>query len=806
MDLTQVVKTLVPNRTSSASRYLDFILAWGLRLLALLVPLTFLPWTFEIFEFNKQFVLLGLGIILLVLWLGRVVVAKEARLVRSPLNWAILGFLVVVVLATIFSIDPVTSILGFYGRFNGGLLSLVACLVFYYLALQQAREEKNLRWLLGSWILGVGVSAFILLLQLFGLKWLPFAAAQLVSFTPLGGSLNIVAITLAASLPLTLFFSRSGRSILTRSLSLALAVLVFLVLFLIDYQLGWFGLITGAVVWLAGIFWKNESVGFRWTMLPSFALLLGLLAWPLATTNLTRLSVPVEVNLSLGASWRIAMQNTSSNLLLGTGPETFIYGFSKYKPDNFNDSNFWAFRFDKASSELAQLLGTTGWLGLAAYLAVILSGLYLSWLCLKDRSQDNWYLKLASVTTFLVLVMGNIFYFSSTVPATFFWLLLAIIAGLASRGQRSVSLTTSPRASFSFSFGLAVVVLVALGICFGIGRFYLADVAYAKAQTASQSVDTLGTASQELVQAVNLNPWRDTYRIGLAQVLLALANKEAAAPAGATDQEKQAQLARLQSYIASSIAAARSATELARENVANWEALGSIYRGTVLFARDAENWVIDSFGQAIKLEPSNPALYTELGKAYLISANRKRQEASSAQEKDKAKLEADAASLVAKALEQFDQAIKLKSNYTPAHFNQALALEQQGKLDEAIAKLEGMRDYNPQDIDVLYELGSLQYVKAQYDKAEEVFSTITSLVPNHANAHFGLALTYEKKGEKDKAIAELQKVLELNPGNQDIQKKLDSLKNGETSAAPGFTNTGTVVPGAKPPVTTPKPK
>ncbi|MBU1039132.1 tetratricopeptide repeat protein [Patescibacteria group bacterium] len=769
---------VVSNNNGESARYFDLVLSWGLRLVLFLVPVTFLPWTFEIFEFNKQLLLLGLSLVLLVVWLVKAVVTKKASLVKSPLNLAVLGLFLVVILATVFSIDPVTSILGFYGRFNGGLLSLVAYLIVYFLILQSINKNKEPQWLLGSWLSGIGLGALLLLLQLVGLRWLPFAAASLSSFTPLGGSLNAVAVVLVASLPLALYMSRAAGNKVGRVLSLVFTVLALIVLFLVDYQLGWISLIVATVLWLGFVFWKNEPVNFNWTLLPALALLLSVIAWPVATPALTQVAVPVEVNLSMATSWKVALQNAKISPILGTGPETFIYGFSKFKPDNFNDSNFWAFRFDKASSEFAQLLATTGYLGLLAYLAVLLMALYLSWKILKNKTGDNWYLRAASVTTLIVIIVGNVFYFSNTVLSFNLWLILAILAGLSSNQSRDLSLKTSPRASFMFSFGLAVVVLAAAGAWFGGVRFWLADAAYAKAQTAAGQVETLDQSYNELVKAVTLNPWRDTYRIGLAQVLLTLANKEASQTPAVSDEGKQAQLQKIQSYIASSIAAARSATELSKSNVANWEALGSIYRGTVLFARDAEGWIIDSFEKAVSLEPSNPALYTELAKAYLLSANRNRQEAANeADEANKLKLEAEAAQSISKAVENLDKAVKLKNNYTPAHFNIALALEQQGKMDEAIDKLKSMKDYNPQDIDVLYELASLYYLKEQYDKSEESFKLITSLVPNHANAHYGLSLVYQKKQETDKAISQLEKVLELNPGNVEVQKQLDSLMN-----------------------------
>lgn len=788
MDFVQaahaVADVVSPRRSSGTVHVLDQVLTWGTRLTVFIVPFAISPWTAEIFEFSKQLLLLCLSVTLLVIWLARAVAAREVQLATTPLNWVVLGLLGVTVAATVFSIDWITSTLGFYGRFNGGLVSLIAYLAAYFVVLQVARDGTAVRWLVGSWLTGVGIGAVVLLIQMLGIQWLPFPAAAARSFTPLGRSLNSVVLLLAAVFPLALFFAREAKQALARWAGLALAVVALLLIFTIDYQLGWVGLLVASACWLAGVFWKNKAVGLAWTILPSLALLLSIIGWPLRTPALTQLPVPVEVNLSLKASWQIASQNVRSNPLLGTGPETFIYGFSKFKPENFNDTDFWAFRFDKASSEFAHAFATTGILGLVAQLALVLVGLWLIWRVVRNRDQDDWYLRAALAASFLVLLVGQIFYFATTTVALSWWFILALVASLSSGGRREVSLTDSPRASFAFTFALAVVVLVAAGVWFGAGRFFAADAAYARAQAELRTA-SLGEAEASLVSAVKLNPLRDVYYIGLAQVRLAQANRVAREPLASTDAAKQAQLAKLQGYLRSSIEAAQAATNLGRENVANWEALGSIYRGTVLYAQDAERWVVDSFEQAILREPKNPALYSELGKAYLIASNRKRQAAAEAKDDEKSKLESEAAQLTVKAIEYFDQAVKLKANYTPAHFNQALALEQQGKLDEAVAKLESMRSYNPQDIDVLYELGSLYYAKSSYDQAAQVFTAITQLVPNHANAHYGLAIAFEKLGKRDEAITQLEQVLTLtpqdNPNRAAVQEQLDNMRRGEVA-------------------------
>ncbi|MDZ4229693.1 MAG: hypothetical protein U1C53_00995, partial [Candidatus Veblenbacteria bacterium] len=629
MDLSQRLATsFSPSQSEPPIAHtLASITRWGVRVLMLLLPLMFLPSTFEGLEFNKQFWLLGVGFVLLVIWFGQVVATRQANLIRSPLHWSVLALVVVAIGSTITSVDPITSTLGFYGRFNGGLLSVVGYVLLFFLVTVSTRDRHDTHWLLGAWLSGVGVASLVLVLQLLGLRWLPFAAAGVSSFTPLGGALNAVVLALAASLPLAIYFARAAKFAWLRTLALILSILVLVVLVLVDYHLGWLGVGVGAAAWLALLFYKNETAGFQWAVVPALAIILSLVAWPLTLVNLTRASVPVEVNLSLSASWKIALQNAKGNPLLGTGPDTFSYGFSKFKPEGFNDSNFWTFRFNRATSEFAQVLSTTGFLGLAAFLALLGSGLYLAWTALKDRMADDWYLRAAVVASYLVLVVAQVVYFLNTTLAVMTWLMLGLLAVMSSRQQRRLSLTDSPRASLSFSFGLAVVVLAAAAVWLGIIRFWLADAAYARAQRAPLTVEGLTQAQTDLTEAVNLNPWRDTYRVSLAQVLLGLANNEASQQAAATEEEQQVQVQRLQTYIAASIAAARSATELSSQNVANWETLGSIYRGTVLFALDAEPWVISSFEQAVALEPSNPALFTELGKAYLISASRKRQQA-----------------------------------------------------------------------------------------------------------------------------------------------------------------------------------
>src|SRR4030042_3272277 len=79
---------------------------WSIYLLVFLLPLFWLPFSFEMFEFNKQYLLFFLVTLAIFSWLARMVlVNKEIRFKRSPLDIPVLAFLLLAILGTIFSVD-----------------------------------------------------------------------------------------------------------------------------------------------------------------------------------------------------------------------------------------------------------------------------------------------------------------------------------------------------------------------------------------------------------------------------------------------------------------------------------------------------------------------------------------------------------------------------------------------------------------------------------------------------------------------------------------------------------------------------
>lgn len=126
-----------------------------------LVPLVLTGDTFELFEFNKLWLTFGLTIIIASAWFTKMIVEKEIRIQRTPLDIPILLFLASQIISTIFSLDIHVSLWGYYSRFNGGLLSITAYIFLYYAFVSNLSHLGNLivyRFLKISLISGIIVA------------------------------------------------------------------------------------------------------------------------------------------------------------------------------------------------------------------------------------------------------------------------------------------------------------------------------------------------------------------------------------------------------------------------------------------------------------------------------------------------------------------------------------------------------------------------------------------------------------------------------------------------------------------------
>ncbi len=103
-----------------------------------------------------------------------------------------------------------------------------------------------------------------------------------------------------------------------------------------------------------------------------------------------------------------------------------------------------------------------------------------------------------------------------------------------------------------------------------------------------------------------------------------------------------------------------------------------------------------------------------------------------------------------------DKALSLKPNLARANYFYARDLKEEGKYDEAIAKLQSVLQQYPRDRVVRNELGRIYFLQKKYSDAAKEFEATLSIDPEDLQAHYNLMLCYNGLG--DDAQSEAHKI------------------------------------------------
>jgi tetratricopeptide (TPR) repeat protein len=752
--------------------------------LVFLLPFFFLPFSFEAYEFNKQYLIFFLVSLAFLSWLARMIFCdKEIKFRRTPLDIPVLIFLLVSILSAVFSIDKTFSFFGFYGRFSDNLVGILSLGVLYFLIVNLTKNESETEGEIKTKLISVSGliktlfwSVFFVLLfsyfSIFGVwQILNQYLAKLISgfqlpstillriFNPIGGSLEALAIflTVVTVLLAGLILPKSKiQKPNSKFQTFYLSFLLFastILLIIIDFTPAWVALGLTLLLFLAFAFWSRifrERV--NWLLIPIILVIIAIVfsffqvsGYKLQVFGYDILNPPKEILLNQGTTWQVTWGAIRNYPVLGSGIGTFSQDFAKFKPQKFNQTNLWQIRFDKGASQVAEIISTMGVLGFLSWLVIIGLFLLISYYLLETikREESEIGYQLPLIFSFLALVLSQFLYYQNTSLALLFWLTLGlgVVSWKRALKEKKISFKDFPEMSLVFNIVLILLVLVVLGCWFFAGRFYLADVKY-KEWILSGKVE-------DLERAVNLNKGRANYHIALSRGYFVEASKELSK--SSTEQDAQ----KIQLNFAKAINEAQRATQISPKWVATFENLGMVYRDIRGFAQGASQWAIDSFAKAEALEPTNPVFPTEIGK--ILRDERK----------------------ITDAKKEFERALELKTDYLDAKIQLALILEAQGNVSEAISKLKEIVEQNPLNIEAIFQLGRVYYNNNQTDEAISQFQQALQLFPNHSNSLYALGIAYQRQGEREKALEQFEKVLELNPGNQDVIQKISELKKVE---------------------------
>ena len=99
------------------------------------------------------------------------------------------------------------------------------------------------------------------------------------------------------------------------------------------------------------------------------------------------------------------------------------------------------------------------------------------------------------------------------------------------------------------------------------------------------------------------------------------------------------------------------------------------------------------------------------------------------------------------------------------HYNDAVELERQGRLEDAREHYEQAIELDPAYCDAMDNLGRLLRSQGRLDQAIYWYKQSIDVLPNNTVAHQNLAVAYRIQGRTAEAIAEYQLLARLDPDN-----------------------------------------
>ncbi len=583
---------------------IDTAIKWSFYALFFTIPLVMWPDTNELFEFNKMWVVFIITIFIGFLWFSKMIAEGQFRVRRTPLDIPLALFFISQVISTIISIDPHTSIWGYYSRFNGGLLSTIAYIFLYYayatnlIPEQSDPEGKTVSYkmLLASLLSGLAVTLWGLPSH-FGLDptclvfrgtldskcWTADFQPQIRIFSTLGQP-NWMGTYVGALLPISLGFGiynlkKNAKNMLQPTLYLGLAFLFYLALLYTRSQSSFLGVGLGLVIFFALLVFKNlgeiktkiaenKLARYLAASILIVALTTFIIGTPIESLNkFTTLSgigsmmatqkpatekpkaaaggLESTTDIRLGGSessdirlivWRGALEIFKAHPIFGTGVETYAYAYYQVKPLAHNLTSEWDYLYNKAHNEYLNYLATSGIVGLATYLLIILVFFYKAFTILIKKKNEYEAIAAGIVGGFATILVSNFFGFSVVPMNLLLFTLPIIFFELVDTKDLKMSFALPKGEVGKVTLGMGKMTVIAILAIIAIYyEFYLANFWFADRQYAlGYNLDKAGQFSQAftpLNNAVKMLPSEDLYKdelsinLGTLAVLLAQNNR-----------------------------------------------------------------------------------------------------------------------------------------------------------------------------------------------------------------------------------------------------------------------------------------
>lgn len=465
----------------------------------------------------------------------------------------------------------------------------------------------------------------------------------------------------------------------------------------------------------------------------------------------------MEVRPSVTATFDVARQALDESAILGIGPNKFIDAWRLYKDQSINETIFWNTNFEAGNGYLTTSLVTGGVIGFFAWILFLLLLIWSGMRLLFRNSLRDIFWSFVAVSSFVTAIylwgMSVVYVPSAAtliLAATLTGIFLASYVAMTPGNEWTLSVMNNRSFGFILILASMLIIFGSIGSLYFVSQHYLALHKFNQTLNSVEPGDNIDEIMTAIAESYQLSA-NDSFAIQLANYNLSQIN----VLLNSESSDEAAEL--FQNAAANGINAAQTAIDSDRSEPLNWVVLGQIYSAlTAAGVEGAYDRANESFAEAQKLDPLNPSVV-------LLSA----QAAARGSDSDRSRQLAE-------------QAIGMKSNYVDAFLFLTELDIAEGNVEDAIRRTKSVISLEPNNPARRYQLGILQSANQNTVEAVAAFENAIALDTNFSNARYFLALSYAELGRPEDARVQLEKVLELNPGNELVIELINQLNETGT--------------------------
>ena len=605
--------------------------------------------------------------------------------------------------------------MGYYSRFNGGLVSL-ACYFILYWGFVSNIEKKDVQTMLKTILASTLISSLYGILEHFGIDknvWIQDVQNRVFSSF---GQPNWMAAWLAAviTISLSMGFIAKAQNRKVSIIYLLLSVIIFITLLFTKSRSGLLGLLTALLSFWSLIIitqLKNKSVIKQFAVSSFIFLFLALIIGTPWTPNISEVikkstSSPINTQNTLtgtalevgGTSsieirkivWQGAIDVWKNYPLFGSGVETFAFSYYQFRPASHNLVSEWDFLYNKAHNEYLNFMATTGTVGIISYAILIVATclVFLKQVIFKyisgrwniniknsfDESENKPF-HIAMFSGYLSILVTNFFGFSVVPVNLLFYLFPAMSIVMEMNDYESKDKNNKEQKPTGIQkIAIIATSFVAILILYSIFRYWYADILYSKADVHANEgklIDSVQNISSAIMLSPNEAIYHDELGSRYADIALVYSNQKDENGAKRFSEKTFEEISKAENLSPNNLNILRNKARVAIK-------LSEVDPVYILDAKKA-------LEKGIQMAPTEAKLYYNLSLTYYRIGD------------------------VAKTIDVLKKTIELKANYKDARYAYAVILSDMGDSDQAIEQLKYiLKNIDPDDSKAQTELEKLE--------------------------------------------------------------------------------------------------